>query len=351
MLTNLEESGRKKCAVYWPDDEKGRLSIAQAGKYGSITLNHVSQTQTRQYIVAQLTIEHAGETRNLMHVWYNTWPEKGTPQDKQGVPLCAPFLEMMHEIDETMQYLDGPVLVHCSAGIGRTGVYLATDICTGDLQMQGHADIVKTVNELRSDRGGLVQDSAQLTYVHSAVSYYAESYGHDVNGLKVDRTLGTITIEGVKYQFVDLDGDGLMSREEAFKQNMGTEVFDAIDDDGSGEISRDEFRAFVQKQVNESARRGNSTHGAKDVSWLKNASTDVSLGTILIDGKVFCFVDIDGDGTMSFEEATEQNMPKSVFDEIDDDGNGSITKQEFKDYVAKQVRRLIRVCKPTRSFE
>uniref|UniRef100_A0A8C6LWL8 protein-tyrosine-phosphatase n=8 Tax=Nothobranchius TaxID=28779 RepID=A0A8C6LWL8_NOTFU len=66
----------------------------------------------------------------------------------------------------------GPVIVHCSAGIGRTGCFIATTIGCRQLQVEGVVDILSITCQLRADRGGMIQTGEQYEFVHHALSMY-----------------------------------------------------------------------------------------------------------------------------------------------------------------------------------
>ncbi|KAK1802109.1 hypothetical protein P4O66_004450 [Electrophorus voltai] len=113
--------------------------------------------------------EYEGEVRCLRHYWYTSWPDQKTP-DK-----APPLLQLVQEVEEARKQAlahSGPVIVHCSAGIGRTGCFIATTILCEQLRCEGVVDILRTTCQLRLDRGGMIQTAEQYQFVHHVLSLY-----------------------------------------------------------------------------------------------------------------------------------------------------------------------------------
>ncbi|KAG2462062.1 PTN5 phosphatase, partial [Polypterus senegalus] len=158
MITNIEEKN-EKCTEYWPED-----SVTYEGI--EITIQQVIEAD--DYSLRLITLKCNGEKRSLRHYWYISWPDQKTP-DK-----APPLLELVQEVEEACQRTEGhgPVIVHCSAGIGRTGCFIATSICCKQLKNEGVVDILKTTCQLRLDRGGMIQTCEQYQFVHHVLSLY-----------------------------------------------------------------------------------------------------------------------------------------------------------------------------------
>ncbi|XP_017582097.1 PREDICTED: tyrosine-protein phosphatase non-receptor type 5 isoform X3 [Corvus brachyrhynchos] len=111
------------------------------------------------------------EVRNLKHYWYTSWPDQKTPDQ------APPLLQLVLEVEEAMQSAEeknAPVIVHCSAGIGRTGCFIATSVCCKQLKNEGIVDILRTACQLRLDRGGMIQTCEQYQFVHHVMSLYGK---------------------------------------------------------------------------------------------------------------------------------------------------------------------------------
>ncbi|MBN3300851.1 PTN5 phosphatase, partial [Amia calva] len=165
MITNIEEKN-EKCTEYWPEE-----SVTYEGI--EITVNQVIQAD--DYSLRLINLKCGGEERSLRHYWYTSWPDQKTP-DK-----APPLLELVQDVEEARQQASpdcGPVIVHCSAGIGRTGCFIATTIGCKQLKNEGVVDILKTTCQLRLDRGGMIQTSEQYQFVHHVLSLYEKQLSH-----------------------------------------------------------------------------------------------------------------------------------------------------------------------------
>ncbi|KAM9377447.1 tyrosine-protein phosphatase non-receptor type 5 [Pholidichthys leucotaenia] len=165
MITNLEEKN-EKCAEYWPED-----TVTHEG----ITITVVTVTQEDDYSLRVFTLKCGEEERILQHYWYTSWPDQKTP-DK-----APPLLELVQEVERAREEAptsSGPTIVHCSAGIGRTGCFIATSILCKQLRTEGVVDILRTTCQLRLDRGGMIQTCEQYQFVHHVLSLYEKQLSH-----------------------------------------------------------------------------------------------------------------------------------------------------------------------------
>ncbi|XP_040464156.1 tyrosine-protein phosphatase non-receptor type 5 isoform X5 [Falco naumanni] len=152
----------KKCTEYWPEEQVTYEGI-------EITVNRVIQAD--DYRLRLITLKKGEEVRNLKHYWYTSWPDQKTPDQ------APPLLQLVLEVEEAMQSAEeknAPVIVHCSAGIGRTGCFIATSVCCKQLKSEGIVDILRTACQLRLDRGGMIQTCEQYQFVHHVMSLYGK---------------------------------------------------------------------------------------------------------------------------------------------------------------------------------
>ncbi|XP_062374633.1 receptor-type tyrosine-protein phosphatase R [Sardina pilchardus] len=165
MITKLKEKN-EKCVLYWPE---------RRGIYGKTEVLVNSVRESDHYTVRSLTLKQAGQSRSLEHYWYTSWPDHKTPDSAQ------PLLQLMADVEEDRlaSGTRGPVIVHCSAGIGRTGCFIATTIGCRQLQMEGSVDVLGIVCQLRSDRGGMIQTGEQYEFVHHALCLYESRLSAD----------------------------------------------------------------------------------------------------------------------------------------------------------------------------
>jgi protein tyrosine phosphatase len=164
MLTNLVEGGAKKCACYWPSTEGEDYAI----NFGHLRVT-LLQTQTHESYVCralQLRDSKTGERRALWHLHYTTWPDHGVPSNP------AEFLSFIDRLKEARRHVPAaipcPVVVHCSAGIGRTGVLVMEELVLASLEAGSSPAIGPLLVELREQRAGLVQTPDQFLFIHTA---------------------------------------------------------------------------------------------------------------------------------------------------------------------------------------
>uniref|UniRef100_A0A0M3J502 protein-tyrosine-phosphatase n=1 Tax=Anisakis simplex TaxID=6269 RepID=A0A0M3J502_ANISI len=108
------------------------------------------------------------------------WPDHGCPSDPWTV---LNFLAKVNECETQNcgDILAGPIIVHCSAGIGRTGTFIVIDILINQIKRIGthcQLDIPKTVQMVREQRSGMVQTEQQYRFLYQAISCYVTSLNH-----------------------------------------------------------------------------------------------------------------------------------------------------------------------------
>ncbi|XP_075898536.1 tyrosine-protein phosphatase non-receptor type 1 [Nelusetta ayraudi] len=176
MLNRVIEKGSIKCAQYWPHREE-RDAVFEDTNF-KLTL--VSEDIKSYYTVRQLELENLStqETREILHFHYTTWPDFGVPESP------ASFLNFLFKVRESgcLNADHGPVVVHCSAGIGRSGTFCLVDTC---LLLMSHrkdpssVQIRQVLLEMRRYRMGLIQTADQLRFSYLAVIEGAKYIGRD----------------------------------------------------------------------------------------------------------------------------------------------------------------------------
>ncbi|XP_013991689.1 tyrosine-protein phosphatase non-receptor type 1 [Salmo salar] len=166
MLNRVIEKGSVKCAQYWPPREE-REAIFEDTNF-KLTL--VSEDIKSYYTVRQLELENLStlETREILHFHYTTWPDFGVPESP------ASFLNFLFKVRESgcLNSDKGPVVVHCSAGIGRSGTFCLVDTCLLLMSMRKDPSTVRirdVLLEMRRYRMGLIQTADQLRFSYLAV--------------------------------------------------------------------------------------------------------------------------------------------------------------------------------------
>ncbi|ESP04765.1 hypothetical protein LOTGIDRAFT_95691, partial [Lottia gigantea] len=154
MVTREFEGGKTKCLRYWP--EHGTET------FGEIKLTLKREKIRANYIKRYITMERDDTTHEFCHFHYISWPD-------HGVPDIHDMLDFKYTVDKHIPNSTKPVLVHCSAGVGRTGTYIAIDYCLKRYNDIGKVDVLECVKNLREQRKGMVQTASQLQFIHEAV--------------------------------------------------------------------------------------------------------------------------------------------------------------------------------------
>ncbi|XP_060238781.1 tyrosine-protein phosphatase non-receptor type 1 isoform X2 [Meriones unguiculatus] len=166
MLNRIMEKGSLKCAQYWPQKEEKEMVFDDT----NLKLTLISEDVKSYYTVRQLELENLAtqEAREILHFHYTTWPDFGVPESP------ASFLNFLFKVRESgsLSLEHGPVVVHCSAGIGRSGTFCLADTCLLLMDKRkdpSSVDIKKVLLEMRRFRMGLIQTADQLRFSYLAV--------------------------------------------------------------------------------------------------------------------------------------------------------------------------------------
>ncbi|CAL8361975.1 unnamed protein product [Arctogadus glacialis] len=190
MTTKEMERGRNKCVRYWPSEPNS------SKEFGNIQVRNVKESPAQDYILRQLELTRLDRRERVRYIWhfqYLSWPDHGVPTEPGGV---LSFLEQVNHTQTTIPDT-GPIVVHCSAGIGRTGTIIVIDILIDVINRQGSCgrsanlllnsacpltsgldcdiDIPKSIQRVRQQRSGMVQTEAQYKFIYMAVQQYIDT--------------------------------------------------------------------------------------------------------------------------------------------------------------------------------
>uniref|UniRef100_A0AC34PW97 Protein-tyrosine-phosphatase n=1 Tax=Panagrolaimus sp. JU765 TaxID=591449 RepID=A0AC34PW97_9BILA len=193
MLTKLKEGTRIKCDQYWPN--KGR-SI-----YGRIAVTLMDVLDLPHYTMRTIQIEHLDENivREVKQMQYTAWPDHNVPDHP------TPFLMFLKRVKALNQPENTPIICHCSAGIGRTGAFIAIDIMLDRLRFENTVDIFECVTSLRAQRFYMVQTDDQYIFIHDAVLDAAQSGSTEVPAGKLYQHMQRLLQVHGPEQVSDLD--------------------------------------------------------------------------------------------------------------------------------------------------
>ncbi|XP_045602597.2 receptor-type tyrosine-protein phosphatase R isoform X1 [Procambarus clarkii] len=170
MITRLKEKQRVKCEPYVP---------THAATYGDISVTVRQIIQKSGYTIRRLLLQRGEEEHETLHFWYTAWPDHKAPAEADQLLAMALQVEHIRKTGDGGR--QGPVVVHCSAGIGRSGCFLAISIAINQLQEEDCVDILGIVCQMRLDRGGMVQTGEQYEFIHRAMALYASSLPSHLN--------------------------------------------------------------------------------------------------------------------------------------------------------------------------
>ncbi|KAJ8392905.1 hypothetical protein AAFF_G00071090 [Aldrovandia affinis] len=170
MTTREVEKGRNKCVPYWPE-------VEGTNKVSGYVVSCLSERDATDYKIRILEIaplDQSDAPREIWHYQYLSWPDHGVPLEPGGV---LSFLTQVNS--KQMDFPNaGPMIIHCSAGIGRTGTIVVIDMLIETIDTKGldcDIDIQKSIQMVREQRSGMVQTEAQYKFIYLAVSQYIET--------------------------------------------------------------------------------------------------------------------------------------------------------------------------------
>uniref|UniRef100_A0A8C9JTH4 Receptor-type tyrosine-protein phosphatase U n=1 Tax=Panthera tigris altaica TaxID=74533 RepID=A0A8C9JTH4_PANTA len=156
MITKLVEVGRVKCSRYWPED---------SDMYGDIKITLVKTETLAEYVVRTFALERRGYSarHEVRQFHFTAWPEHGVPYHATGL------LAFIRRVKASTPPDAGPVVIHCSAGTGRTGCYIVLDVMLDMAECEGVVDIYNCVKALCSRRVNMIQTEEQYIFIHDAI--------------------------------------------------------------------------------------------------------------------------------------------------------------------------------------
>ncbi|XP_026071307.1 receptor-type tyrosine-protein phosphatase eta isoform X2 [Carassius auratus] len=155
MLTKCNEQGRVKCEEYWPAETK---------HFSNLTVMNTSEITLEDWTLRDFEVKNVktAESRSVRHFHFTAWPDHGVPETTE---LLINFRHLVREhMDQFSRH--SPTLVHCSAGVGRTGTFIAIDRLIFQIEREGVVDVYGIIHDLRMHRPLMVQTEDQYVFLN-----------------------------------------------------------------------------------------------------------------------------------------------------------------------------------------
>lgn len=181
MITRCIELGRIKCAQYWPERE------GSTKQYGEIDVELMKEVDHGIYILRMFSLRQEDKEHVVTHFQFTAWPDYGVPlAGREVIQLIAVVRAQQKDATQHIIISGGsddqcpPILVHCSAGIGRSGTYCTLDHCMDQIKETGKANIMGTVRKLRSQRACSIQTEDQYEFCYKTILEYGKNLYSDL---------------------------------------------------------------------------------------------------------------------------------------------------------------------------
>uniref|UniRef100_H2YZU5 protein-tyrosine-phosphatase n=1 Tax=Ciona savignyi TaxID=51511 RepID=H2YZU5_CIOSA len=157
MMTKCEERCKVKCEQYWPS--------GGSETYGLISVTLIDELELATYCVRTFNVVKSGlsDRREIKHFQFTAWPDHGVPEHP------TPVLNFMRRVKSHHQPDAGPIVVHCSAGVGRAGCFICIDAMLERIKYEETVDVYGQVTCMRAERNYMVQTEDQYIFIHDAL--------------------------------------------------------------------------------------------------------------------------------------------------------------------------------------
>ncbi|KAH9525575.1 Tyrosine-protein phosphatase 10D [Bulinus truncatus] len=172
MLTRCEEKGREKSDHYWPNDSEPKF-------YGDLQVHILNETHMPDWTISEFKVAMGDQSRNVRHFHYLVWPDFGVPSN------CTSLIRFVRTVREKLIREGGPMVTHCSAGVGRSGTFIVLDHLLQLIREKDEVDIFSLVYKLRKERVLMVQTEQQYKFIHECLLCVLEEREEDITYVNV----------------------------------------------------------------------------------------------------------------------------------------------------------------------
>uniref|UniRef100_A0A672Q2A9 Tyrosine-protein phosphatase non-receptor type 20 n=1 Tax=Sinocyclocheilus grahami TaxID=75366 RepID=A0A672Q2A9_SINGR len=160
MMTQEVEGGKVKCQRYWPDTPRSPAMVDDRLQITLVKDQHLDNFVIRLIEVKDI---QTNEIQRVTHLNYTGWPDHGTPTQPEQLLTFISYMRHIHQ--------SGPIITHCSAGIGRSGTLICIDVVLGLISKDADFDISDVVRTMRLQRQGMVQTEEQYIFCYQVILY------------------------------------------------------------------------------------------------------------------------------------------------------------------------------------
>ncbi|XP_042882627.1 receptor-type tyrosine-protein phosphatase delta-like isoform X2 [Penaeus japonicus] len=290
MVTQCVEANKEKCCMYWPSPSNvqgWRLGFSKLHVRTVLEVNH----QPGGYVTRKFELSKGTRTRIIQHFHYVSWPDMGCPQTPDQL------IQFVKVVRAAVPHESSHTLIHCSAGVGRTGTFIALNNLIDEMDAEASVDVFHCVYRMRHHRANMVQTQSQYSFVYKCIlKHYLDSIG-----------------ESDKFCLADTEPSSLNVNLSAIQDNPYFMQDEYREDEGLIPFTDDE-----EEEEDEKKKKGDKDKAKTDEEELHEDETSVLInnqhddnvkanGVIKTDGKNNEDIEEDAD-----KKENEKNEEKDV---------------------------------------
>uniref|UniRef100_A0AAQ4RS97 Tyrosine-protein phosphatase non-receptor type 13 n=1 Tax=Gasterosteus aculeatus aculeatus TaxID=481459 RepID=A0AAQ4RS97_GASAC len=160
MMTQEVEGGKVKCQRYWPDTPRTAEMVDDR-----LQITLIKDQYLDNFVIRLIEVKdvQTNEIQRVTHLNYTGWPDHGTPSQPEQLLTFLSYMRHVHR--------SGPIVSHCSAGIGRSGTLICIDVVLGLISKDADFDLSDVVRNMRLQRQGMIQTEEQYVFCYQVILY------------------------------------------------------------------------------------------------------------------------------------------------------------------------------------